>query len=115
MPSSDSAPSRRKFLQAALTAGGSATLFPALGAGRVVDAPPESATAEVKAFELEESTIPELQEGMKSGKFTARSLVEKYLERIDEVDTPRKDKRGPAVNAIIELNPDALSIADVLD
>jgi len=115
MPSSDSAPSRRKFLQAALTAGGSAALFPALGAGRVVDAPPESATTEVKAFELEESTIPELQEGMKSGKFTARSLVEKYLERIDEVDTPRKDKRGPAVNAIIELNPDALSIADVLD
>ena len=115
MPSSDSAASRRKFLQAALTAGGSATLFPALGAGRVVDAPPESATAEVKTFELEEITIPELQEGMKSGKFTARSLVEKYLERIDEVDTPRKDKRGPAVNAIIELNPDALSIADVLD
>ena len=115
MPSSDSAASRRKFLQAALTAGGSATLFPALGAGRVVDAPPESVTAEVKAFELEESTIPELQEGMKSGKFTARSLVEKYLERIDEVDTPRKDKRGPAVNAIIELNPDALSIADALD
>jgi len=115
MPSSDSAASRRKFLQAALTAGGSATLFPALGAGRVVDAPPESATAEVKTFELEEITIPELQEGMKSGKFTARSLVEKYLERIDEVDTPRKDKRGPAVNAIIELNPDALSIADALD
>jgi amidase len=47
---------------------------------------------------------------MKVGKFTARSLAEKYLARIDEVD-----KRGPAVNAIIELNPDALSIADALD
>jgi len=59
---------------------------------------------------LAEITIPELQDGMKSGKFTARSLAEKYLARIDEID-----KRGPAVNAIIELNPDALSIADALD
>jgi amidase len=47
---------------------------------------------------------------MKSGKFTARSLVEKYSRRIEEID-----KGGPAVNAIIELNPDALSIADALD
>jgi amidase len=70
----------------------------------------ESAATEVKAFELEEITIPELQDGMKSGKYTARSLVEKYHARIEEID-----KRGPAVNAIIELNPDALSIADALD
>jgi amidase len=47
---------------------------------------------------------------MKSGKFTARSLVEKYSARIREVD-----KNGPAVNSIIEMNPDALSIADALD
>jgi amidase len=47
---------------------------------------------------------------MKSGKFTARSLVEKYISRTHEID-----KRGPAVNAIIELNPDALSIAEALD
>jgi amidase len=47
---------------------------------------------------------------MKSGKYTARSLVEKYHARIEEID-----KRGPAINAIIELNPDALSIADALD
>ena len=52
----------------------------------------------------------DLQSGMKSGKFTARSLVEKYLARIEEID-----KRGPAINSIIELNPDALSIADTLD
>ncbi len=115
MPSSDSAASRRKFLQSALTAGSSAALFPALGAGRAVAAPAASAAPEVKAFELEEITIPELQEGMKSGKSTARSLVEQYQARIEEVDTPRKDKRGPAVNAIIEVNPEALSIADALD
>jgi len=64
----------------------------------------------VKPFELDEVTIPQLQDGMKSGKYTAQSLVEKYLARIDEID-----KRGPAVNAIIELNPDALSIAQALD
>jgi len=115
MPPSKSSASRRRFLQAALTAGGTAALYPALSAGRAVAAPAESAAPEVKAFELEEITIPELQEGMKSGKFTARSLVEKYLERIGDVDTPRKNKRGPAVNAIIELNPDAHSIAEALD
>jgi amidase len=110
MPSPSSAPSRRRFLQAALTTGGTAALFPALSAGRVVAPTAEYGAAEVKAFELEEITIPELQDGMKSGKFTARSLVEKYHARIEEID-----KRGPAINAIIELNPDALSVADALD
>ena len=47
---------------------------------------------------------------MKSGKFTARALVEKYSARIDEID-----KQGPTVNAIIEMNPDALAVADELD
>ena len=110
MRSSKSASSRRKFLQAALTTGGGAALYPALSSGRVLAAPARAATPEVKPFELEEITVPELQDGMKSGKFTARSLVEKYLARIDEID-----KRGPALNAIIELNPDSLSIADSLD
>jgi len=62
------------------------------------------------AFELEEATVTDLQARMKSGEFTARSLAEKYLARIDKID-----KRGPAINAVIELNPDALSIADALD
>jgi amidase len=64
----------------------------------------------VKPFELDEITIAELQEGMKSGRFTARSLVEKYTARVEEID-----KHGPAINSIIELNPDALAIADRLD
>jgi amidase len=62
------------------------------------------------SFDLEEATLASLQEGMKSGKYTARSLTEKYLARIDAVD-----KRGAAVNSVIELNPDALAIADELD
>ena len=65
---------------------------------------------EIKPFELDEATIADLQAGMASGKFTARSLTEKYLARIDEID-----KHGPAVNSVIEVNPDALAIADGLD
>jgi amidase len=63
-----------------------------------------------KEFELEELTISELQDGMKSGKFTARSLVRKYLDRIDEID-----RHGPALNSVIEINPDAVAIAEALD
>jgi len=62
------------------------------------------------AFELDELTIAELQTGMTAGKFTAHSLARKYLDRIDEVD-----KHGPAINSVIELNPDALTIAGDLD
>jgi amidase len=106
---------RRSFLRNALLASAAAAIAPALSAARVVSAgssgdSADASSVDVKPFELEEITIPELQDGMKSGKFTARSLVEKYLARVDEVD-----KRGPGVNAILEVNPDALSIADALD
>src|SRR6516162_4730785 len=102
--------SRRKFLQGAVQAGAAATLYPALGAAREISRAAKPAGAEVKPFELDEITIPELQDAMNSGKFTAHSLVEKYNSRIEEID-----KRGPAVNAVIELNPDAEAIADALD
>jgi len=61
-------------------------------------------------FELDELSIAALQDGMKSGKYTARSLAEKYLARIEAID-----RRGPKLNSVIEINPDALAIADVLD
>jgi amidase len=102
---------RRSFLKTALIGGSVATLtpiYPALGAAREIECP--AAAGDVKPFELDEITIADLQEGMKSGRFTARSLVEKYSGRIEEID-----KQGPAVNSIIEMNPDALSIADGLD
>jgi amidase len=62
------------------------------------------------AIEPDELNIEELQQGMHSGKYTARSITEAYLKRISEINTT-----GPKVNAIIELNPDALAIADQLD
>ena len=60
---------------------------------------------------LPEWTIAELQEKMESGELTSRRLAELYLGRIEAVD-----KSGPPyINAVIELNPDALEIADTLD
>src|SRR5579863_2851043 len=102
--------SRRKFLQNAAIASAATTLYTALGAAREVTSSAKAVIPEIKPFDLEEITISELQDGMTSGRFTARSLVEKYSARIDEID-----KRGPAVNAIIEMNPDAAAIADSLD
>src|SRR5271156_5946225 len=105
------ASNRRTFLKATVIGSAAATLtplHPALGAAREIV--PAIPVESVKPFELDETTISDLQDGMKSGKFTARSLVEKYSTRIDEID-----KHGPAINSVIELNPDALSIADALD
>jgi len=59
---------------------------------------------------LPEWTIKELREKMESGELTARQLAALYLERIDSVD-----KNGPRLNSVIEVNPDALEIADELD
>lgn len=59
---------------------------------------------------MDEYTISELQEKMTSGELTARQITEMYLERIEQID-----KQGPAINAVIELNPEALEIADALD
>src|SRR5438067_12839592 len=110
MPTSNSGSSRRGFLQTTRASGAAVALPPALSTARAVTRSPEAGAPGLKPFELEEITITELQEGMKSGRFTARSLVEKYTKRIEDID-----KRGPAVNAIIEMNPDALSIAQELD
>jgi amidase len=107
------AASRRSFLRNTLIGGATATLIPlcpALGAARETASSVQA--PEIKPFELDEATISDLQDGIKSGKFTARSLVAKYSARIEEID---KDKHGPAINSILELNPDALSIADALD
>jgi amidase len=103
--------SRRTFLKVTAVGGAAATLtplYPALGAAR--ESASDVRSSDIKPFELDEITITDLQDGMKSGKFTARSLVEKYSARIDEID-----KHGPAINSVLELNPDAFSTADQLD
>ena len=106
---------RRTFLRTTLLSSAALTtapkLLPALAGARDVSPVVTAHDAPTVApFELDEITIVGLQDGMKSGKFTARSLVEKYTSRIDQVD-----KHGPSVNAVIEMNPDAEAIADALD
>src|ERR1039458_9575360 len=97
--------SRRSLLKIAALGSAAATLtalYPALGAAREIafSTPdsdkqrPEVHYPEVQPFELDEITISDLQDGMKSGKFTARSLVEKYSSRIEEID-----KHGPAIRS----------------
>ena len=71
---------------------------------------PAPAPAAVPAFDLDEATIADLQKRMASGADSARSLAEKYSARIDALD-----RKGPELRAVLEVNPDALAIADGLD
>lgn len=89
---------RRDFVELMLLTAGSATAAPAATAtGR-------------PAFEVAEKSVAELQAAMASGRTTAQQLVRLYLARIATID-----KAGPALNSVIELNPDALAIATALD
>lgn len=63
-----------------------------------------------EAFDPYEASILELQVAMATGSLTARALTEFYLDRIE-----RFDQRGPALNSMAFLNPDALAEADQLD
>ncbi|MGO9863885.1 MAG: amidase [Terriglobales bacterium] len=106
---------RRNFLRAGLTATVATAVYPALGSARADDAAAASApTPDAKKFavdfELDEITIDDVQKGFQSGQYSSRSIAEKYLARIQEID-----KGGPTINSVIELNPEALQIADALD
>src|SRR4051812_4528524 len=102
---------RRRFLRSSLIAGSIGAYGcapPPLQESKVSDA--SASGASPAPFELEEATIAALQDGMKSGKYTARSITELYLKRIEALD-----KQGPSLHSVIETNPDALTIADALD
>ena len=77
---------------------------------RALDAAAAGRRLIVPPFELEETTIGELQAAMAAGRMTARSITQLYLNRIAELD-----RKGPTLRHVIEVNPDALSIADSLD
>jgi amidase len=93
-------PSRRNFLASGAASG----LMLALSTERTSAAPKDA------PFEFEEATVADLREAMRSGKHTARSIAEIYLARIEAID-----RQGTALRSVIELNPDALAIADRLD
>ncbi len=92
-------PTRREFLQTSV-------------AGlTVLSLVKNSKAIETNVFEpnaeLLETTIFDLQAKMKSGEITAKKLVEMYSERIKEID--------PKIKSVLEINPDAIAIAEKLD
>ena len=101
---------RRNFIKNSTAAG----VISTFGVGTVNAMSPETEFINEKNFsanfELDEITVLQLQEMMQAGKLNAKSLTKMYLKRISEID-----KKGIKLNAIIELNPDALAIADQLD
>ena len=64
----------------------------------------------IAPFALEETTLADLQSAMASGRMTSRSITQQYLDRIQALD-----RTGPTLRSVLEINPDALSIADSLD
>ncbi len=101
---------RRNFLKTGAVAGLTFTTLAAASCKQASS--PSGATDEQKAddFELNEIAIDALQQKMQSKAYTSRQITDLYLKRIDAID-----KNGPKLNAVIELNPDALDIADAMD
>jgi amidase len=105
--------SRRNFLRTGASVTLATSFYPALGAARATDRVAQGqadSTPSHSDFELDEITIDSLQKAFESDQYSARSVTEKYLARIEKID-----KSGPMLNAVIEINPDALKIADALD
>ena len=67
-------------------------------------------TSVTYALDLEELTITDLQEGMRTERYSARTIVQAYLKRVEKID-----KHGPTLRSYLEVNPDALAIAEQLD
>jgi amidase len=115
---------RRNFLKNSSLTGISLATLAAAGCGSPVGSKGTDTAAAVPAggtaaglapagpaeFALNEATIDALQQKMQQGVYTSRSITEQYLKRIEQID-----KAGPGLHAVIEVNPDALAIADQLD
>src|SRR5947199_9692353 len=71
---------------------------------------PEARVLPAAAFRVEDKTIAQIHTALRTRQLTCRGLVEAYLARIDAYD-----KKGPSINAVVLLNPDALKTADELD
>jgi amidase len=103
---------RRTFLTTSTlaTAGLTSLLAASCNSNHTNTEPVAATTDAVPDFELNEETISSLQEKMVSGKYSSEQVTKLYLDRIAAID-----KKGPALNSLIEINPDALSIAKSMD
>ncbi|MCO6512638.1 MAG: amidase [Aridibacter famidurans] len=88
---------RRTFLGTAATA----------GAGLMMYSRTVKGSGGVLKIEIEEATVADLRNAMASGEATSKSITQAYLKRIADLDKK--------INSMIELNPDALAIAEELD
>src|SRR6202163_4903043 len=106
---------RRNFVRLGAVAGGSIALRGKPLAAEVIASEEQQALTatnrfRIAPFALEETTLADLQAGMASGRMTAHSITQQYLDRIHALD-----RTGPTLKSVIEINPDALSIAGALD
>lgn len=70
----------------------------------------EEQITDIHNFELDEITVAELNVAYETGKYSVREVTELYISRIEALN-----KKGPHLNAVIAINPEALEIADTLD
>ena len=105
MDANHSAVGRRGFLQLGALAGAGAAFAGTVGSGRAAQREPDRAPGD-----FNEATIAQLQAAMASGKVSAVELTRFYLRRIEALD-----EQGPRLNSVIELNPDALTLAAAAD
>ena len=97
---------RRSFLKNSIATGAILSVNGCNSPETTVDKPEQK----IDDFSLNEITISKLQLSYKNGELNSEKVVKMYLERIDEID-----KNGPALNAVIEINPDAMALAKSLD
>jgi amidase len=93
---------RREFMHRAVVVGAATAA--------ASDAPAAGEQASVPSFELLEITIAQLRRAMDSGEQTSKSVVEKYLERIEALD-----RKGPTLRHVLETNPEAIRLAEAAD
>jgi amidase len=108
--SSDGRISRRRFLRYVGASGVAAATAPGIAGSASAATPERRDGVSVPEFEWAEATIADLQAAMERGETNARHLTQAYITRINEVDFT-----GARLNSIIDINPDALAIADQLD
>ena len=109
MPHDGSSLSRRQFVELGSLAAAAAAL-PGIGRRGTDAAPPFELPPDQQDFALAETTVADLQDAMRSGKLTARSITQAYLDRIRATNL-----ESPTLRAVLETNSDALAIADQLD
>jgi Asp-tRNA(Asn)/Glu-tRNA(Gln) amidotransferase A subunit family amidase len=72
--------------------------------------PAHAQTTSASPFQIVEASIDDIHTAFRSGRLTARQLVQSYLDRINAYD-----RQGPNINSVITTNPNALAEADRLD